>query len=59
MKYDVIYNKVWNEFKKQVNLYLADGWEPQGGVMWQNNSGYMQAIIKREDNEKKTVPREL
>lgn len=50
MRYHICVAKRPHELEKQVNEYLADGWEPQGGLQHGNNldSLYYQAIINRD-----------
>ena len=43
-----------SQLENQVNRYIADGWEPLGGVVVSPAQGYtytlFQTMIKKEDN---------
>ena len=60
MRYEVI-NDTYYEFNKMIKLYIANGWEPHGGVSVYRtkrmfslfrgfNVRYVQAMIKKDES---------
>jgi hypothetical protein len=46
IEYKILISTSFHDLQDEVNKYIRNGWQPQGGLSSFNNYSFMQAMVK-------------